>query len=320
VPALTLTDLTLEYERGGYVVRPIDGLDLEVGDGELVLLVGASGCGKTTLLSALATLLTPARGTIVLDDLDVTALNGKRRDEYRRHDVGIVFQAFNLLPALSAADNVAMPMWNDGVSTRTARARARELLTDLGLGDRLGHKPASLSGGQQQRVAIARAIALEPPLLLADEPTAHLDASQVDAVLRLFRQAAVPGRIVVVATHDERLIPIADRVVELSAPRLTERQTEQVELAPGDVLFYEGETGDVAYVVESGHIELIRRLSDGGGEEVVFEAGPGTWFGELSPLFGLPRSATARAATATVVTSCTPQDLRKRVKARGSMH
>jgi putative ABC transport system ATP-binding protein len=317
VPVLALTDLTLEYERGGYVVRPIDGLTLEVGDGELVLLVGASGCGKTTLLSALATLLTPARGTIVLDDIDVTALKGKRRDEYRRRGVGIVFQAFNLLPALSAVDNVAMPMWNYGVSARAARARARELLTDLGLGDRLGHKPASLSGGQQQRVAIARATALEPPLLLADEPTAHLDASQVGGVLRLFRQAAAPGRLVVVATHDERLIPIADRVVELSAVRLAERQAERVELAPGDVLFYEGQPGDVAYVVESGRVELIRRLPDG-EEEIVLEAGPGTWFGELAPLFGLPRSATARAATATVVTSCTPQELRTRVKAQRS--
>jgi putative ABC transport system ATP-binding protein len=317
MPTLTLTDLTLEYERGGYVVRPIDGLDLQVGDGELALLVGASGCGKTTLLSALATLLTPARGSIVLDETEVTALTGKARDEYRRRGVGVVFQAFNLLPALSAVDNVAMPMWNDGVSGRAARTRARELLTDLGLGDRLGHKPASLSGGQQQRVAIARAIALEPPLLLADEPTAHLDATQVDAVLRLFRATAAPGRVVVVATHDERLVPIADRVVELSVPRLAERSTEQVELAAGEVLFYEGQPGDVAYVVESGHVELIRRLPDG-SEEVVLDAGPGTWFGELAPLFGLPRSATARATTTAVVTSCTPQDLRKRVKAKRS--
>ena len=317
MPTLTLTDLTLEYERGGYVVRPIDGLDLQVGDGELALLVGASGCGKTTLLSALATLLTPARGSIVLDETEVTALTGKARDEYRRHGVGVVFQAFNLLPALSAVDNVAMPMWNDGVSGRAARTRARELLSDLGLGDRLGHKPSSLSGGQQQRVAIARAIALEPPLLLADEPTAHLDATQVDAVLRLFRDAAAPGRVVVVATHDERLVPIADRVVELSAPRLAERKAEQTELATGEVLFYEGQPGDVAYVVESGKVELIRRLPDG-SEEVVFVAGPGTWFGELAPLFGLPRSATARATTATVVTSCTPQDLRSRVKAKPS--
>jgi putative ABC transport system ATP-binding protein len=317
MPTLALTDLTLEYERSGYVVRPIDGLELKVEDGELVLLVGASGCGKTTLLSALATLLTPARGSIVLDEIEVTALEGKARDEYRRRRVGVVFQAFNLLPALSAVDNVAMPMWNDGVSARAARTRARELLTELGLGDRLGHKPASLSGGQQQRVAIARAIALSPPLLLADEPTAHLDATQVDAVLRLFRQTAAPGRVVVVATHDERLVPIADRVVELSTPRLADRGVERIELTAGEVLFYEGQTGDVAYVVESGRVELVRRLPDG-AEEVVLDAGPGSWFGELAPLFGLPRSATARAATATVVTSCTPQDLRKRVKARKS--
>ena len=211
----------------------------------------------------------------MLDETEVTALTGKARDEYRRHGVGVVFQAFNLLPALSAVDNVAMPMWNDGVSGRAARTRARELLSDLGLGDRLGHKPASLSGGQQQRVAIARAIALEPPLLLADEPTAHLDATQVDAVLRLFRATAAPGRVVVVATHDERLVPIADRVVELSAPRLTERKAEPVELAAGEVLFYEGQPGDVAYVVESGQVELIRRLPDG-SEEVVLDAGPGT--------------------------------------------
>ena len=316
MPSLTLTDLTLEYERGGYVVRPIDGFDLRVEDGELVLLVGASGCGKTTLLSALATLLTPARGTIVLDDIDVTALTGRARDEYRRHGVGVVFQAFNLLPALSAVENVAMPMWNDGVSGRAARTRAKELLTDLGLGERLGHKPASLSGGQQQRVAIARAIALRPPLILADEPTAHLDATQVEAVLRLFRRAAAPGRIVVVATHDERLVPIADRVVELSTPRLDTRATEHIELAPGEVLFYEGQPGDVAYVVESGRVELLRRLP-GGTEEVVLDAGPGTWFGELAPLFGLPRSATARASTSAVVTACTPQDLRRRVKAQG---
>jgi len=315
VPTLTLTDLTLEYERSGYVVRPIDGLNLQVGDGELVLLVGASGCGKTTLLSALATLLTPARGVITLDDIPVTALAGKARDRYRRRSVGVVFQSFNLLPALHAVDNVAMPMWNDGMSGRSARARARSLLTELGLGDRLGHKPASLSGGQQQRVAIARAIALEPPLLLADEPTAHLDASQVESVLRLFRGTAKPGCIVVIATHDERLVPIADRVVELSAPRFVEQPPAQVELARGEVLFYEGQPGDVAYVVESGRIELVRRLSDG-GEDIVLEAGPGTWFGELAPLFGLPRSATARAATAAVVTRCSPQDLRNRVKAQ----
>ncbi|MGI9031987.1 MAG: ATP-binding cassette domain-containing protein [Ilumatobacteraceae bacterium] len=310
MPAVTTRDLALEYERGGYVVRPIDGLDLDAADGELVLLVGASGCGKTTLLSALASLLRPAAGTIHVGDVDVTALAGTTRDDYRRRGVGIVFQAFNLLSALTAVDNVAVPLWNDGAGGGRARRRAEELLTDLGLGDRLHHRPAMLSGGQQQRVAIARALALDPPLLLADEPTAHLDAAHVEHVRGVLRRAAAPGRVVVVATHDERLLPIADQVVELSAARETAVEPERLELATGEVLFREGEPGDVAYVVEEGRIELVRRLADG-TEELVLDAGPGRWFGELAPMYGLARTATARAAEPSVVTACSPQQLRK---------
>ncbi|MGI9051731.1 MAG: ATP-binding cassette domain-containing protein [Ilumatobacteraceae bacterium] len=313
MPALSLRGITLEYERAGYVVRPIDGLDLDVDDGELVLLVGASGCGKTTLLSALAALLTPADGTITVGDVEVTGLSGRARDEYRRHGVGIVFQAFNLLPALHAVDNVAVPMWNAGHGGRAAKRRATELLTELGLGERLDHRPADLSGGQQQRVAIARALALDPPLLLADEPTAHLDADHVQRVLKVLRATAQPGRVVVVATHDERMLPIADRVVELSVARATEVAPQLVELSAGEILFREGEPGDVAYVVESGRIELVRQLVDG-SEEIVVDAGPGLWFGELAPLYGLPRSATARAAVPTVVTRCSPQQLRHLVR------
>jgi len=308
-----LRDVTLEYERAGYVVRPIDGLNLDVDDGELVLLVGASGCGKTTLLSALAALLSPARGSISVGDVEVTGLSGRVRDEYRRHGVGIVFQAFNLLPALHAVDNVAVPMWNAGRGGRMAKRRATELLTELGLGDRLDHRPADLSGGQQQRVAIARALALDPPLLLADEPTAHLDADHVQQVLQVLRTTAQPGRVVVVGTHDERMLPIADRVVELSVARSTNVERREVELGAGEILFREGEPGDVAYVVESGRIELVRQLVDG-SEEVVVDAGPGRWFGELAPLYGLPRSATARAATPSVVTRCSPQQLRHLVR------
>ena len=318
MPVLLLTDLTLEYESGGYVVRPIDRLNLEVGDGELVLLVGRERLRQDHLAVRTGHI---AHARTRHDRLRRRRCHRAQGQAPRR--VPAPWRR-RCVPGLQPSRPRSAPWttWRCPCGTTAyrrgpRRARARELLTDLCLGDRLGHKPASLSGGQQQRVAVARAIALEPPLLLADEPTAHLDASQVAAVLRLFRQAAAPGRIVVVATHDERLIPIADRVVELSATRLAERQTERVELAPGEVLFFEGQPGDLAYVVESGHIELFRRPSDG-GEEIVLEAGPGTWFGELAPLFGLPRSATARATTATVVTSCTPQDLRKRVKAQPS--
>jgi len=310
---LHIRDLRIEYSSGGYVVRPIEALDLDVQSGQLVLLLGASGCGKTTLLSALAAILKPALGSIRFDDVEVTELSGDALTQYRRHRVGIVFQAFNLVPSLSALENVAAPLWAAGTNGRESRRRAGELLERVGLGDRVRHRPGDLSGGQQQRVAIARALAHEPPLLLADEPTAHLDYVQVEGVLRLLREVAAPGRVVVVATHDERMMPLADRVVELS-PRADResRPPERRELDAGEVLFAQGAPGDLVYVVEEGEIELARQLADGGEEFVACVTPPG-YFGELAPLFGLRRSATARARGRTVVTGYTPHDFRQRV-------
>src|SRR5689334_1769175 len=308
--SLTLRDVTIEYSSGGYVVRPINGLDLDVGDGDLVLLLGASGCGKTTLLSALAALLTPARGSIRLGDTEVTQLKGKALAEYRRRTVGVVYQAFNLIPSLNALDNVAVAAWNAGESGRAGRDRARGVLAPLGLSERLKHRPPDLSGGEQQRVAIARALCLDPPLLLADEPTAHLDELQVEGVLRLLRDTARPGRAVVVATHDDRLLPLADHVVELTPRRRpTHMEPERVTLAAGDVLFSQGDDGDVAYMVEAGEVHLLRERADG-SEELVQRAGTGHYFGELAPLFGMRRTATARASVDSVVNSFTPHDLR----------
>jgi len=308
--SLLLRDVTIEYSGGGYLVRPINALDLDIADGELVLLLGASGCGKTTLLCALAALLTPARGSIRLDDTEVTELRGTALAEYRRRTIGVVYQSFNLIPSLTALDNVAVASWNAGASGRAGRARARELLETLGLTDRLRHRPSDLSGGEQQRVAIARALCLDPQMLLADEPTAHLDEVQVEGVLRLLRESARPGRMVIVATHDDRLVPLADRVVELT-PRRRPAHVEPVRIAlpAGALLFTQGDAGDVAYVVEEGEIELLRERS-GGGEELVQRVGPGRYFGELAPLFGLRRTATARAAVDSTVMSFTPHDLR----------
>jgi putative ABC transport system ATP-binding protein len=307
---LHVRDLVVEYSSGGYAVRPLDGLDLEVATGELVLLLGASGCGKTTLLSALAAILTPTSGSIRVGDVEVTGLSGAALTAYRRHTVGIVFQAFNLVPSLTARENVEAPLRLAGVGARRSRPRAEELLEQFGLTDRRSHRPGDLSGGQQQRVALARALAHDPPLLLADEPTAHLDYIQVDGVLRLLRAVARPGRIVVVATHDERLLPLADRVVELS-PRAAgaARPPERLKLAPGDTVFEQGSWGDLVYVVEEGSIDIVRRRADG-DEERVTEIGPGGYFGELAPLFGLQRSAAARARTAATVTGYTLRDFR----------
>jgi len=310
---LTVRDLTMEYSSGGYKVRPIDSLDLDICTGELVLLLGASGCGKTTLLSMLARLLTPTRGTIHFGDTDVTALGGHDLVEYRRRTVGIVFQAFNLIPSLTARENVQIALQSAKTPRRDARTRAEGVLTGVGLEDRMHHRPADLSGGQQQRVAIARALALDPPLLLADEPTAHLDYIQVDGVLRLLRDLAAPGRIVVVATHDDRLLPLADRVIELT-PRASgdALPPETVDLAEGEVLFEQGDDGVRVYVVDSGAIEIYRVLADG-REEQLTTVGPGGYFGELAPMFGLRRSATARAVDgAAVVTGLSLRDFRER--------
>ncbi|HVM14441.1 MAG TPA: ATP-binding cassette domain-containing protein [Egibacteraceae bacterium] len=310
---LSVRDLTVEYSSGGYMARPIDGLDLDVSPGELVLLLGASGSGKTTLLSVLARILTPKTGTVRLGDTVVSELEGPALVHYRRHTVGIVFQAFNLVPSLSAAENVQVPLRLAGARAGPARARTEELLGRMGLQDRMRHRPGDLSGGQQQRVAIARALAHEPVLVLADEPTAHLDYIQVEGVLRLLREVAGGGRIVVVASHDERMLPLADRIVELT-PRRSPAEVAvppRLQVAPGQEVFAQGDAGDFVYVVEEGEVDLVRVRFDG-GDELVARMEPGRYFGELAPLFGLRRSATARAATAAVVQGLTVAEFRRR--------
>ncbi len=212
---LDIDQLTIAYENPAGSVRPVEDFDLVVEGGELTLLHGPSGCGKTTLLSAVAGLLTPERGAIRLDGEDIVGLAGAALLRHRRSAVGVVFQAFNLIPSLTAEENVAVPLTLSGVTTQRARDRARTLLEQLDLGDRLDHRPSMMSGGQQQRVAIARALAADPPVLLADEPTAHLDHTQVDVVTSILRSIADSGRIVLVSTHDDRLAGAADRVVHM---------------------------------------------------------------------------------------------------------
>jgi putative ABC transport system ATP-binding protein len=305
---LTIESLTISYSSGGYEVKPIDNLQLEIGDGKLAVLLGPSGCGKTSLLSALAGILTPTAGSIRIGGIDVCTLRGRALTEYRRRSVGLMFQSFNLIPSLSALENVQLPLRAARVPAREARQRAMVLLDRFELGDRRTHRPAEMSGGQQQRVAIARAVVHEPPLVLADEPTAHLDYIQVEGVLRLLREIASPGRVVVVATHDERLLPLADHVVELSPRAVVAAQPpSRRHLSAGEVLFFQGAPGDLVYVVESGAIELVRALADG-GEEIVARRVAGQYFGELAPMFGMPRSATARAASDAVLTGYTPAD------------
>jgi putative ABC transport system ATP-binding protein len=217
--------------------------------------------------------------------------------DYRRHGVGIVFQAFNLIPSLTALENVMLPMRSAGVSRASAKQRAEELLTEVELAERMDFAPSRMSGGQQQRVAIARALALDPPLVLADEPTAHLDYLQVEITLRMLRRLAAPGRVVVVVTHDDRLLPIADQLVEL-VPHIKPNRSQDpvpVELEPGEVLFNQGEASDLIFTVDEGKVLVERKAVGADRADVVATIGPGEVVGEMGPLFGLPRSATVRA-------------------------
>ncbi|GAB7143178.1 ATP-binding cassette domain-containing protein [Mycobacterium riyadhense] len=314
---LSIQNLVVEYYSGGYALRPINGLNLDVEAGSLVLLLGPSGCGKTTLLSCLGGILRPKSGAIKFEDVDITTLEGPALAKYRRDKVGIVFQAFNLVPSLSAIENVMVPLRSAGWSRSASRKRAEELLNRVNLAERMKHRPGDLSGGQQQRVAVARAIALDPPLILADEPTAHLDFIQVEEVLRLIRELADGDRVVVVATHDSRMLPMADRVVEL-APDFadTNREPETVQLKAGEVLFEQSTMGDLIYVVSDGEFDIVHELADG-GEELVKVAGQGDYFGEMGVLFHLPRSATVRARTDATAVGYTAQAFRERLGGGG---
>jgi putative ABC transport system ATP-binding protein len=307
---LSVTDLTVEFMSGGYKIRPLNHFSCDGADGQLIVLLGPSGCGKTTLLSCLAGLLKPTSGEITFNDEEITGLRGRALANYRRHTVGVVFQAFNLIPSLSARANVMVPMQLAHVPRKQARERATALLDQVGLSERAHHRPAQLSGGQQQRAAIARALVHDPPLVLADEPTAHLDYLQVEGVLRLLRDLAKPGRTVVVATHDERITQLADKVIELAPARpALQREPIEVTLADGQFLFHQGDPSDLVYIVQSGKVEILREAGDG-TEEHVTVIGPDGYFGELGPMLNLPRSASARAIGPVILTGCSVQHFR----------
>lgn len=217
---IEMRDIWKIYDTGAIRVEALKGVDLQVRSGDFVVIVGASGSGKSTLLNLLGCLDTPTSGEYFLGG---EAVSGLRKDELadiRNRRVGFVFQNFNLLSQLTALENVEMPMLFGGISRRERRRRAIEGLEKVGLGDRIRHRPTELSGGQMQRVAIARALAMEPDILLADEPTGNLDSSSGSDVLSLLEGLWKQGSTLVVVTHDRSLAERAERVVELRDGRI----------------------------------------------------------------------------------------------------
>jgi putative ABC transport system ATP-binding protein len=223
LPGVYCRNLVKDYGSGDSRVRALRGVDLEVPPGELTLLVGPSGCGKTTLISILAGTLDATSGEVSVLGADLVRMPRDRKAAFRARNVGFVFQQFNLLPSLTAAENVAVPLVINGRPRRAALARAGEVLAAVGLGDRLHSLPAQLSGGQQQRVAIARALVHEPRLLVCDEPTSAVDARTGQTIMRLIRQIALqPDRVVIVVTHDPRVLDFGDRIVTLEDGRVAQ--------------------------------------------------------------------------------------------------
>lgn len=219
-PLLSVSDLVRKYRTGGGVVRALDGVSLEVHRGEFVALVGPSGSGKSTLLTILGGLERADAGTYRFDGAAVDALGDVALAHLRNRRIGFVFQSFHLLPLLRADENVALPLRYAGWSTERRLVRARELLGQVGLADRVEHRPSELSGGQCQRVAIARALATDPDLLCADEPTGNLDSRSGAEILDIFRDLHARGRTIVLVTHDAHVAAAAGRRVRLEDGRV----------------------------------------------------------------------------------------------------
>ncbi|RLE63416.1 MAG: ABC transporter ATP-binding protein [Thermoprotei archaeon] len=209
-------DLAKYYYMGRYVVKALDGVNIRIRRGEYVSIMGPSGSGKTTLFNMIGGLDRPTRGRVYIDEVDISKLDAYELAWLRNRKIGYVFQTFNLIPVLTALENVMLPMIFAGVPREERIKRATELLQRVGLGDRLYHKPTELSGGQQQRVAIARALANDPAIVLADEPTGNLDLHTGLEIINLMRTLnKEKGVTIVTATHDLKMIDVSDRIVYL---------------------------------------------------------------------------------------------------------
>ena len=220
-PIIAMSAIRKIYDTGKVKVEALKGVDLEIYPGEFVAIVGPSGSGKSTLMNLLGCLDTPSDGTYSIGGENVAGVTRDQLAEIRNRRVGFVFQNFNLLPHITAQENVELPMLFGGIAPKERRERAVELLTRVGLGDRVDHKPTELSGGQMQRVAIARALAMNPDIILADEPTGNLDTSSGTDVMSLFNELWKSGRTLVIITHDPALARRASRIVEIRDGRIT---------------------------------------------------------------------------------------------------
>jgi putative ABC transport system ATP-binding protein len=230
-------DVVKEYRMGTNVVRALDGINIEIARGEYISLMGPSGSGKSTLFNMIGALDGPTGGRVYIDGQDMSQLSRSQIAWFRCHRVGYIFQSYNLLPVMSALENVTLPMIFAGLSTRERSKKGENLLNLVGLGDRIHHRPDELSGGQRQRVAIARAFANDPTIILADEPTANLDTITGREIIDLIRDLnRGKGVTVISATHDLKMLDVSDRIVDIRDGLVERiRNRDEIEIEVGDV-------------------------------------------------------------------------------------
>ncbi len=296
----------------------LKNIDLKVNSGEFVAVIGKSGSGKTTLVNMISGIDRPTSGEVLVGDTAVHTLSENQMAKWRGHNLGIVFQFFQLLPTLSLAENVMLPMdFRNVYSTRQRKDRAMHLLELVGMAEQANRLPSAISGGQQQRIAIARALANDPPIVLADEPTGNLDSSTSESVFQLFEGLVASGKTILVVTHDSDLAKRVRRAVIVSDgqvideylartfPALTEQQlvwiTRELEPQrhePGAVIIREGVPPDNLYLVTRGRAEVMLKGPEG-QDIVVAHMDSGQYFGEIAMMRGGSRTATVRAALAT---------------------
>jgi putative ABC transport system ATP-binding protein len=229
-PILSARGVTKTYRTGAREVAALRGVDLDVRPGELVMVMGPSGNGKTTLLNCLSGLDDIDEGSVSVDGKDLFGMSDAERTRHRAQRMGFIFQAFNLIPVLSAAENVELPLLVTGVAPKVARERSREMLDRVGLGNRGHHRPGELSGGEQQRVTVARALVAQPALIWADEPTGALDSKTAGEIVELLHEVHAAGQTLVVVTHDESLGRSGQRLVEVRDGLVLGDQTAAREL------------------------------------------------------------------------------------------
>ncbi|GAB2778952.1 ABC transporter ATP-binding protein [Salinimicrobium soli] len=230
---IKIRKITRDFALGQETVKVLKGIDLDIGKGEYVAFMGPSGSGKSTLMNLLGCLDTPTSGQYILNGNDVSKMSDNELAEIRNKEIGFVFQTFNLLPRTTALDNVALPMIYAGASKAERKARAEKVLADVGLADRMDHRPNQLSGGQRQRVAVGRALVNHPSIILADEPTGNLDSKTSVEIMNLFDAIHKAGNTVILVTHEEdiarhahRIIRLRDGMVESDEKQVAELRTE----------------------------------------------------------------------------------------------